>query len=115
MVGAVFAATITMNALNLSSVTVLWMIFGQMKLWQILLLQDGYISEYARKYIIGFKFTLFSFSFMDFKSNVFEALIGAKSIVSYLDFDQENSTMNDLGIDFGNAIYRIWVWECICE
>ena len=44
---------------------------------------------------------------MDFKSNVFEALIGAKSIVSYLDFDQENSTMNDLGIDFGNAIYRI--------
>ena len=44
---------------------------------------------------------------MDFKSKIFEALIGTKSIVSYLDFDQENSTMNDLGIDFDNVIYRI--------
>ena len=107
MIGAIFASTMTMNALNLSSMAVLWMMFGQMKQLQILLFQDGYISEYVRKYIIGFKFTLFSFSFMDFKNKIFETLIGAKSIVSYLDFDQENSTMNDLGIGFDNSIYRI--------
>ena len=76
---------------------VLWMMFGQMKIWQMLLLQDGYVSEYVRKYILGFKFSLFNFAFLDFKNKIFVHLPGFSSLITWLDFTQENNKIGDLG------------------
>ena len=116
VIGVVLLFTSGLTAFNLSSMTVLWMVFGQMRILQFLLLQDGYVSQYVKKFIIGFKFTLFSFSFFNIKDNILYKMTAMKPAFSYLDFSQENNTLSDLGNKLrrtlSDVMFRLYIGKC---
>ena len=95
----------SLSIFNISSMSVLWMVFGQMRLYQLLLLQSGFVHQQVIDYIKGFKFTLFSFQFLDIKEFLSRYLTVFRNIVNYLDYTQENSKLDEIGNFYCKCFY----------
>ena len=89
--------TVGLSLTNVSSMSIIWMMFGQMRIFLLLLLQSGYVSEYVINYILGFKFVMFSFDFLKIRQLFIVLFTFVNSMIQYFDDEQQNAKLNTIG------------------
>ena len=85
-------AAVVMSLMNLSSITIVWAIFNQMRTLTLILLTDSYVTDNIRVYLSGMKIFSFNFQFLSIGS-----LPGAIKIVNYFDSKQKYRSISDSG------------------
>ena len=84
--------TLMLSAFNLSSMTNIFLILNQMRILILLLLTEAYFPEALINYITGFKFALFSFSFISLQD-----VEGLNKLLSWADICSVNFTPRGRG------------------
>ena len=90
--GVTAGAAAVLSMMNLSSITVIWAIFNQMRSLILILLTGWYFTDNVKVYLSGMKIFSFNLSFLSIGS-----LPVAITVVNFFDFSQAYSTIADSG------------------
>ena len=106
--GVTSAAAVALSMLNLSSITVVWAMFNQMRNLLLILLTGAYVTENVEAYLIGMKVFTFNFSFLSIGSLPFVI-----KVVNFFDFSQSYVSVSSCGFasesTFVNIFNELWV------
>ena len=101
ILGMTILVTMMLSAFNLSSMTNIFLIFNQMRILMLLLLTEAYFPDSLINYITGFKFALFSFSFISIQD-----VGGFSKLLSWDNIPQHKNFLENIGITSISAFYN---------